>query len=222
MDDNGLVSPAKILDCNQFTWNWSTCAIHRDNPCACKPVGPAFSSPSRVRDTTFEAKFSENDWRQIIRSSAVSPRKLLRTPRRPSLRSTFYLTCMPFLASTSNNFFNVCVFVYVEVCLTEREGGGRCALKYVVMNEWVCTCVAKCVMRKSVYVSKYITKYASQRECVKMCIYIYIYIEVCVVSKRKREREYEYSTCVESIWLQNIWAKEKHVCENVRVHWSML
>lgn len=125
VDDNGLVSPAKILDCNQFTWNWSTCAIHRDNPCACKPVGPAFSSPSRVRDTTFEAKFSENDWRQIIRSSAVSPRKLLRTPRRPSLRSTFYLTCMPFLASTSNNFFNVCVCICWSMFDRERE---RCML----------------------------------------------------------------------------------------------
>lgn len=180
MDDNGLVSPAKILDCNQFTWNWSTCAIHRDNPCACKPVGPAFSSPSRVRDTTFEAKFSENDWRQIIRSSAVSPRKLLRTPRRPSLRSTFYLTCMPFLASTSNNFFNVCVFVYVEVCLTEREGGGEMCFE-VCRDEWVSmyVCCKMCNEKECVCVEVYYKICESKRVCENVYIYIHIYWSVC-------------------------------------------
>ena len=120
MDDNGLVSPAKILDCNQFTWNWSTCAIHRETRMLVSRWGrlsPLLLEwgipPSRL-------SFLKMTDGRLSDRRQFPPRKLLRTPRRPSLRSTFYLTCMPFLASTSNNFFNVCVRI-CEVCLTERE-----------------------------------------------------------------------------------------------------
>ena len=78
------------------------------------------------------------------------------------------------------------------------------------MNEWVCTCIAKCVMRKSVYVSKYIAKYVSQRKCVRT----YICIEVYVTSKRKREKE--NVTCV--FRLQNMRVKGRMcTCIEVRV-----